>query len=140
MASITPMSHPTVDKIETLRHLRADRAAAKSVYEALDDEYTRLRAEVLDELKRMPYAASKQLMKEQAVTLTSKQTVRVTDPIAVATWLSVNGYKQEDYLKLDTTRVKSVLENAVFTDGLVIDGTEIVPVEYISLKEQPNVA
>ena len=65
-------------------------------------------------------------LKYDDVTISRVETkdVKITDPKLVITWLKRNKIKVEDFMRLDTVKVRPLLKSAIFTQNKSIQGTE----------------
>jgi len=119
-----------------LKKLRYDYAAQKGIVDVITAEMDELKQSILDELKEAKALSYK--TETGTVSINRRQSVRVIDERGVKNWLEAQGFELDEYVKLDPARIKPVLENAVYTQGEVIDGTSLETTEYISLREPTN--
>ncbi len=120
-------------KIIRLKKLRFDVAHQKGILEVMEGELDNVKQEILDTLKEAKALSYK--TETGTASINRRQTVKITDESKVESWMIDNGLDASNYTKLDTTRLKPLLEEAVFRQGEVIDGTEVATTEYISLRE-----
>lgn len=134
------MSDPTIAlaelnaKIAKYDQLRFDEANAKARLEVISHEKAELGSEIMDALKAAQLKSYKH-SELGTLSLVQRPKVVVTDPVKVQFWLKMNGWKPDDYLRLDTTKVRPILENAAIADGIIIEGAEIETSEYLSLRK-----
>ncbi len=118
-------------QIIRLKKLKFDFAHQKGILDVIGAELDEVKQTILDELKAAKALSYK--TETGTVSINRRQTVKITDEDALTLYLTEAGI--EVPTKLDATRLKPTLEQAVFQDGLVVDGTEVSTNEYISLRE-----
>lgn len=121
-------------KIARYAQVRLDLANAEATASVIKAEKEQLTDEIMEALK----GASLKSYKHSdlgTLSLVQRPTVKVTDPAKVAFWLKMNGFDLEQYQKLDSLRVRPVLEEAAIAQGEVIEGAEIETNEYLSLRK-----
>jgi hypothetical protein len=121
-------------KIARYAQVRLDLANAEATVSVIKAEKEQLTDEIMEALK----GASLKSYKHSdlgTLSLVQRPTVKVTDPVKVAFWLKMNGFDLEQYTKLDSLRVRPVLEEAAIAQGEVIEGAEIETNEYLSLRK-----
>ncbi len=119
--------------IITLKKLKLKWARDKEALDLITDQIDAVKTTILETLKEAKMLSLK--TETGTVSVTRRQTVKITNDIMVKNWLEANGYELEELTVLDKLRTKPILENAVYTDGLVIDGTSLETSEYLSLRE-----
>ncbi len=116
-----------------LKKLKFDYAHQKGILDVIGAELDEIKEGILETLKEAKALSYK--TETGTVSITRRQSVRVIDEASVKNWLEVNGFQLDEYTILDKLRTKPILENAVFKNGEVLDGTEITTTEFIALRE-----
>lgn len=121
-------------KIAKYDQLRFDEANAKARLEVISHEKAELGSEIMDALKAAQLKSYKH-SELGTLSLVQRPKVVVTDPVKVQFWLKMNGFDLSQYTKLDSMRVRPVLEEAAIAQGEIIEGAEIETSEYLSLRK-----
>lgn len=119
--------------IITLKKLKLKWARDKEALDLITDQMDAVKQTILETLKEAKMLSLK--TETGTASITRRQTVKITDETQVKNWLQMNGWELDEYTKLDPLRTKPILENAVFQQGEVIDGTSLETSEYLSLRD-----
>jgi hypothetical protein len=120
-------------QIIRLKKLKFDFAHQKGILDVTGAELDEVKQAIMDELKEAKALSYK--TETGTVSINRRQTVKIIDETAVKNWMEAQGWELDEYTKLDPARTKPILENAVYVQGEVIDGTSLETSEYISLRE-----
>ncbi len=123
--------------IITLKKLKLKWARDKEALDLITDQIDAVKQTILETLKEAKMLSLK--TETGTASITRRQTVKITDETQVKNWLEANGWELDEYLVLDKLRTKPILENAVYKNGEVIDGTSLETSEYLSLRENTRV-
>ncbi len=123
-------------KIVKYKKARMDVAHQKGILDVMEMEKQNLSDEIMEMLKTAGVKSYKN-DKLGTLSLVQKPKVAILDPVKVEFWLrNSTDFKVDEYMRLDTTRVRPILENAAIANGEIIEGAEVQMTEYLSLREK----
>ncbi len=120
-------------KIVKYKKVRMEVAAQKGILDVMEMEKQNLSDEIMEMLKTAGVKSYKN-DKLGTLSLVQKPKVVILDPTKVAFWLKMQEYDTADYMRLDTIKVRPILENAAIANGEIIEGAEVQTSEYLSLR------
>ncbi len=117
-----------------LKKLKFDYAHQKGILDVIGAELDEVKENILETLKEAKALSYK--TETGTVSINRRQTVKVVDEDKLSSWILASEHDIElaDYMRLDIVRLKPLLDEVVFHQGEVIDGTEVETKEYISLR------